>query len=444
MKRLPSCTVVVLNYNGKRLIKAVLENLNALHYPKDKYEIVVVDNKSTDGSEKIIEDFARLHTNVIFIQSDRNGGFAYGNNLAINRSRNKYVALVNNDCFVSRNWLKELVAVAEKHPECFAINSKIILYPKYTFLTTSRFEVINPSIIGSKLLEHHNQKSIQLIETPLNDKSVMAVFSDPNDEEVVISFQLCLPKETLPKSIDFSPIGSREIIQARYTKNYTYKLVVPSSILRKHRKDLIQNCGSIVFQDGYGRDIGACVVPGIQNYEVDKGQYDQVKEVFACCGASCLYRRYVLKKIGGFDDTFFMYYEDTELSWRARIHGYVNYRAPRSVARHFHSMSSQEGSELFVFNAEYGRLLSLYYSAPTSVFRKEILSFFARASVQYLRSIVKNNRFDAINLRVLIKFVYTIASRGEHKKKKYASLHDRDVRKELIYNQILEGKWYRE
>ncbi len=67
------------------------------------------------------------------------------------------------------------------------------------------------------------------------------------------------------------------------------------------------------------------------------GQDDTVAEVFGASAAAALYRRSMLKEVGGFDETFFAYLEDADLAWRARMRGWRCLFAPRAIARHHHS-----------------------------------------------------------------------------------------------------------
>jgi GT2 family glycosyltransferase len=65
-----------------------------------------------------------------------------------------------------------------------------------------------------------------------------------------------------------------------------------------------------------------------------------------------------------FDDDFFMYYEDTDLSWRLRARGWNIRYEPTAVVRHLHSASSVEWSPFFTFHVERNRLLILAKNAP--------------------------------------------------------------------------------
>ena len=120
--------------------------------------------------------------------------------------------------------------------------------------------------------------------------------------------------------------------------------------------DVINNVGSVVFDDGAGADRGWLAR--------DEGQLDEPVEVFAWCGGSVLLRPAYLADVGLFDERFFLYYEDTDLSWRGRARGWRYRTVPSSVVRHVHAASSGEGTAVFAHYVERNRLLMLVKDAP--------------------------------------------------------------------------------
>ena len=70
----------------------------------------------------------------------------------------------------------------------------------------------------------------------------------------------------------------------------------------------------------------------------------RVTEVFGASAGAALYRREMLQALGGFDARFFLYLEDVDLAWRARLAGWRAVHAPDGVVRHAHSASAVEGS----------------------------------------------------------------------------------------------------
>jgi GT2 family glycosyltransferase len=122
-------TVVVLNYNTKKL---TIDCLNSIFNNDFKTEInvVVVDNASTDDSVKQIRENFK---NVDLIESKKNLGFAGGNNIALKKyhKTSKYLLLLNSDTLVQKKSLDNLITFAQKYD--FAIESCRLLNPDGSF-----------------------------------------------------------------------------------------------------------------------------------------------------------------------------------------------------------------------------------------------------------------------------------------------------------------------
>jgi GT2 family glycosyltransferase len=128
--------------------------------------------------------------------------------------------------------------------------------------------------------------------------------------------------------------------------------------------DVVNNAGSIVLTNGYGADRGY--------QEVDRGQYDRAEEVFALCGCAVALRTAAGRAVGWFDEDFFLYYEDTDLSWRLRAAGWAVRYEPTAVVRHVHSATSVEWSPTFVFHTDRNRLLMLVKDATAGLALREV------------------------------------------------------------------------
>jgi len=127
MPNKPLVDIIVVNYNGRKLLKDCFKSLSNTNYPKSKFKIIMVDNCSIDGSCDFVK---KNFPKVKIIKNDANN-YCKANNLGIKASRAKYVALVNNDVKVDKNWLIELVKVMEDDPSVAACCSKA-LYPNGT------------------------------------------------------------------------------------------------------------------------------------------------------------------------------------------------------------------------------------------------------------------------------------------------------------------------
>ena len=109
---LPKVSVVLLTYNGSKFVKSCLQYIMHIDYPKNRMEVIVVDNNSTDNTIDIVKNFK----NVRIIQLDKNYGFAYGNNRGAAAAKGEYIAFISQDAQVTRNWLIELVKAIYDKP----------------------------------------------------------------------------------------------------------------------------------------------------------------------------------------------------------------------------------------------------------------------------------------------------------------------------------------
>lgn len=204
----PKVSIIIVNYNGKELLQKCLDSLLKVNY--DNFEIILVDNNSTDGS---VEFITKNYPSLIIIKLDSNKGFAEPNNVAAKISKGKYLLFLNNDTVVTPNFISEMVKVME------------------------------------------------------------------TDKKIAICQSLLL-----------KPDGS-----------------VDSS------GDFIDHLG-VVYNS--------------------KTKIDEIREVSSARGASMLVRSDIFEKLDGFDQKFFVTFEDVDLCWRSWILGYRVLIIPTSIVYH--------------------------------------------------------------------------------------------------------------
>lgn len=121
-RELPRAAIVILNLNGKHHLQGCFESLAALDYPKDRLEVILIDNASVDGS---VEEMRARHAWVKLAVNERNVGFSAGCNqgAALAKSPEVFVFL-NNDMRVEPRWLRELVAPIVRG-ECASTSAKM-------------------------------------------------------------------------------------------------------------------------------------------------------------------------------------------------------------------------------------------------------------------------------------------------------------------------------
>jgi len=120
----PAVSIVILNWNGYRDTIECIESLKKVNY--GNYQILVVDNGSTDDSAKMIRS---KFPDLTLVENEKNLGFAGGNNVGMQcalKSGAKYVLLLNQDTVVDSNFLRELVNVGESDSQVGAVQSKIL------------------------------------------------------------------------------------------------------------------------------------------------------------------------------------------------------------------------------------------------------------------------------------------------------------------------------
>jgi GT2 family glycosyltransferase len=126
MTHAPKVAIVILNWNGVHDTVQCLESVSQIDYPN--YEIVLVDNGSTDNSVATVRGRFPLAT---VIENGRNLGFAEGNNRGIRyglKSRAEFVLLLNNDTTVGRSMLREFIEATRTYPNAGVFSAKIYFF----------------------------------------------------------------------------------------------------------------------------------------------------------------------------------------------------------------------------------------------------------------------------------------------------------------------------
>lgn len=119
---------------------------------------------------------------------------------------------------------------------------------------------------------------------------------------------------------------------------------VSGKVLKMAEKEAgrLDTTGHVIFRNRLFTDRG--------DGEADIGQYDEVEEIFGACAGAGLYRREMLEDIRiadeYFDESFFLFLEDTDLNWRAQLRGWKCVYEPRAVARHWRGGVAERKTKL--------------------------------------------------------------------------------------------------
>ncbi len=133
MSENPSVSIIIVNYNGKELLKQCLISLEKINF--NSFEIILVDNNSTDDS---IDFVTKNFPKIILIKLEKNYGFAEPNNIASKIAKGKYLLFLNNDTTVTENFLSELMMVIESDKK-IAICQSLLLKPDGTVDSSGDF-----------------------------------------------------------------------------------------------------------------------------------------------------------------------------------------------------------------------------------------------------------------------------------------------------------------
>ena len=212
---LPFVSIIIVNYNGGEYLNRCLASIRSQNY--QEYEIILVDNASTDGSA---EEAGQKFSGINLIRSDQNLGFGQANNLGAQKARGEYLAFLNPDTVVTQDWLLQLILTLE--------------------------DVLDAGLATPKIL---------LLSMP----------------------------------------------------------------------ERINTCGNEIHFTG---------IPACRGWLSPADTLNKIEDVFSISGAAFVARRSVFEDVGGFDETFFLYAEDNDLSWRVQLAGYRCLYVPTAVVYH--------------------------------------------------------------------------------------------------------------
>ena len=278
-------SAVIVNYEQRELLRSCLESLReALRRVDDDYDVIVVDNGSTDGSVEMIREEFR---DVRLVELLTNTGFAGGVNIGIGHAAGDWILCVNNDATVAPDAVEELLRIAEASSD------------------------------------------------EVGAVAAQMVFAD--------------------------------------------------------RPGVINSAGIVVDRIGVASDrlLG----------EQATASEDEPVEVFGVSAGAALYRRTMLEEVP-FEPTFFAYYEDVDVAWRARMRGWRCLYAPSAVVRHHHSATSRHGSSFKYYWSGRNRIRVLARNASGSQLRRYGLAMLAWDLVYIGFVLVKDRSVAPIRGRV--------------------------------------------
>lgn len=161
--RQPMVSIVSVNYDQPEVTCAMLASLQKVTYPN--FETLIVDNASPTSSPFCIKE---EYPEVQLIISEKNLGFAGGNNIALKQAKGEYMLLLNNDTEVKPDFLDSLVELMESNKKIGIVSSKILYFYEDNIIEYAGASPINPITSRGKHYGHKQKDNGQydeIIET---------------------------------------------------------------------------------------------------------------------------------------------------------------------------------------------------------------------------------------------------------------------------------------
>jgi len=131
MNETPEISVAVCTYNRADVLPKCLESLANQSANKELFEVLIIDNNSTDETKKLAEDFCKEHRNFSYIFEEKQG-LSQARNRAIDEAKGTYLAYIDDDAIADREWVKSIL-------DCFnQTNADVLGGPVKSFIDTEK------------------------------------------------------------------------------------------------------------------------------------------------------------------------------------------------------------------------------------------------------------------------------------------------------------------
>lgn len=165
-------SVVIPTYNRKETLKRTMEAVLNQSYPKDKYEIIIVDDGSSDGTKELIEELSQKAGNIKYLKQS-NKGPASARNRGIEIAKGKIILFTDDDCIPEEQWIKKHASWHLKDDKIIGVGGLLISYRKtlwdtmdwyrYKRLYIDKKIEYNPLLIGTNNCSYNRNILVQLI-----------------------------------------------------------------------------------------------------------------------------------------------------------------------------------------------------------------------------------------------------------------------------------------
>lgn len=349
-----SVRVVIVNWRTPLLTERAARSLWPQLRAGD--ELVVVDNASAsaDPHDNSLAHLRRLGAKLGsagparfgLVQSRRNGGFGYGVNLGARNLRQDALVLLNSDAYALEGFVDALTAPLG-HDLVEATTARLLLEGRWR-LVGDGAEPASPQAPSAVKPASPQSSSPQPPGAVGPNAPSRAESADPQSPGAVEA-------QTEPTTGAAHSTGSAQL------RGLDGGIWVsdPSGV------ELINSTGNVVDACGNGHD-RSWLAPAKQEHDSP--------EVFGICGGACAISARAWRQLGGMRQDLFMYYEDTDFSYRLRRAGYRVQYVRQAQARHAHAASSDSASAAFTTWNTRNRLRVATRYAPASVAARALVN----------------------------------------------------------------------
>jgi len=349
-----SVRVVIVNWRTPLLTERAARSLWPQLQAGD--ELVVVDNASAsaDPHDNSLAHLRQLGAQLGsagparfgLVQSRRNGGFGYGVNLGARNLRQDALVLLNSDAYALEGFVDALTAPLG-HDLVEATTARLLLEGRWR-LVGDGAEPASPQAPSAVKPASPQSSSPQPPGAVGPNAPSRAESADPQSPGAVEA-------QTEPTTGAAHSTGSAQL------RGLDGGIWVsdPSGV------ELINSTGNVVDACGNGHD-RSWLAPAKQEHDSP--------EVFGICGGACAISARAWRQLGGMRQDLFMYYEDTDFSYRLRRAGYRVQYVRQAQARHAHAASSDSASAAFTTWNTRNRLRVATRYAPASVAARALVN----------------------------------------------------------------------
>lgn len=148
----PLVSIISINYNDAAVTMDMLESLQQLSYVN--YEVIIVDNASPTDSPDIIK---QTYPSITLIKSEKNLGFAGGNNLGVHAAKGEYLLFINNDTIVPSGFIEPLVDTLENDASIGMVSPKIKFHWDATLIQFAGYTPMSHWTIRNNSIGYHQK-----------------------------------------------------------------------------------------------------------------------------------------------------------------------------------------------------------------------------------------------------------------------------------------------